>query len=42
LSEDTEFKNALKQAKYIGQCELLSSLLDFDELTQALSGNENE
>lgn len=31
FSEDTEFKNAVKQAKYLGQCELLGELLDLDE-----------
>ena len=33
FSEDTEFKNAVKQAKYLGQCELLGELLDLDEGT---------
>lgn len=33
FSQDSEFKNAMQQAKYIGQCQLLEDLLDVDSLT---------
>ena len=37
FSEDTEFKNAVKQAQYLGQAELLRELLDLDGLHSAIN-----
>lgn len=37
FSEDTEFKNAVKQAWAVGQCKLLDELLDPEALTSAIN-----
>lgn len=42
LSEDTEFKTAVKQAWAIGQCDLLERLLDVEALESAINQEQAE